>query len=185
MRPVTRPLPSLREAAAILANKRTRSVGRAPRGAGAALAATVKTLGGGLASGAGGLETRWREVVGDTLAKRSEPVRLVKVRAGPAALEIRVDGPAAALIQHQCEEILARANLFLGAGAVGRLRIVQGPLKRSARQDRPSPPALRAGFRRPLDAANEKALGESLAALPEGPLKEALRRLGREVIRGR
>jgi WD40 repeat protein len=44
-------------------------------------------------------------------------------------LELRVDGPAAALVQHQAPEILSRVNLFLGAGSVGKLRIVQGPVK--------------------------------------------------------
>ena len=35
----------------------------------------------------------------------------------------------------------------------------------------------------PLDAAAEQTLADSLAAFPEGPLKTALTRLGREVLR--
>jgi hypothetical protein len=40
-------------------------------------------------------------------------------------------------------------------------------------------------MRPPLDAAAEQALADSLAETPDGPLKAALLRLGREVLRGR
>jgi hypothetical protein len=59
------------------------------------------------------------------------------------------------------------------------LRIVQGPLRNAPR----APPVVRARPRGPLDAAQERALADSLAELPEGPLKAALARLGREVLR--
>ena len=89
-------------------------------------------------------------------------------------------GPGrAALIQHQAPLILDRLNLYLGAGAVARLRIVQGPITRPAAKTAPSRRA-----RPPLDAAAERKLAEGLAKAPEGPLKSALLRLGREVLRG-
>jgi hypothetical protein len=104
-------------------------------------------------------------------------VKLVKGRAGaPSTLEIRVAGPAAAIIQHQAHEILGRVNLFLGAEAVGKLRIVQGPLRRPE----PPPPKRRAA---PLDAALEAKLAADLADAPEGKLKDALTKLGRGVLR--
>ncbi len=59
-------------------------------------------------------------------------MKLVKSRTGGATLELRVAGPVAALIQHQAPLILDRLNLYLGEGAVARLRIVQGPLTRTA-----------------------------------------------------
>jgi hypothetical protein len=89
-----------------------------------------------------------------------------------------VAGPSAALIQHQAHEILARVNLFLGADAVQKLRIVQGPLRPAA--DGAPAPRRRA---MPLDAAKEAELAASLAEAPEGPLKAALTRLGRAVLR--
>jgi hypothetical protein len=67
---------------------------------------------------------------------------------------------------------------------VTRLRIVQGQVK--------PPPAIgsqtkaaQARRRRaqPLDAADEAALEQGLAKAEEGPLKQALRKLGREVLR--
>lgn len=126
------------------------------------------------------LRARWREIVGESLAGRSEPVKLVRARSGGATLELRVAGPVAALVQHQAPLIIDRLNLYLGPGAVARLRIVQGPLSRAA-PARSAPPARR--IRPPLDAAAERALAESLASAREGPLKEALLRLGREVAR--
>ena len=180
---MTRPLPSAQEAARILAVKRTRPIGRPPPAAGRALSKTIKALDARFGQGADGLKARWSEIVGATLARRTQPTKLVKPRTGAGAvLELRVEGPSAAIIQHQAPDILARVNLFLGAGSVERLRIVQGPLRAAA-------PALSnlAARRRgkgPLDAGAEEQLVESLAALPEGRLKAALTRLGREVLRG-
>ena len=99
---------------------------------------------------------------------------------GGATLELRVAGPVAALVQHQAPLILDRLNLYLGAGAVARLRIVQGPLTRPLAA-KAAPPRRR--VRPPLDAAAEQALAESLADTRDGPLKNALLRLGREVMR--
>jgi hypothetical protein len=180
-----RPLPTAQEAMDILKAKRTRPVHRPPPTAGRSLAKLVKALDERFGQGEGGLKARWREIAGEALARRTEPVKLVKGRGGAAAvLEIRVDGPAATLIQHQAPEILERVNLFLGAGAVGRLRIVQGPVRPAAEASRPS--ARAASHRRkppPLDAAAEAKLEAGLACAPDGPLKRALLRLGREVMR--
>ncbi|MEO8926268.1 MAG: DciA family protein [Caulobacteraceae bacterium] len=179
-----RPLPSAGETARILAAKRTRPAGRPPPTAGRTLAKTLKALDARFGQGASGLQARWTEIVGGALARRTEPAKLTAPKAGGGAcLELRVEGPSATLIQHQAPDILARVNLFLGAGAVARLRIVQGPLRGTARQD---PLALHAARRRikgPLDAAAEQALTDSLAKVPEGRLKQALERLGREVLR--
>jgi hypothetical protein len=62
---------------------------------------------------------------------------------------------------------------------VARLRITQGPLSRPAAA-RSAPARRRRG---PLDAAAERQLAESLAGTPDGPLKEALLKLGRGVLR--
>lgn len=176
-----RRLPSTAEAAAILARKRTRPPIRSAPTAGRSLAKFVKQLDDRFGQGTGALAARWREIVGETLAKRTEPSKLTKPRSGGAAtLEIRVDGPAAALIQHQSDEILARVNLFLGSGAVEKLRIVQGPVKAKG------PASGQAARTRkvPLDAAKEAELKASLAPAPEGALKDALQRLGRGALRG-
>ena len=183
-----RPLPSPGETARILAAKRTRPASRPPPTAARALGKTIKALDARFGQGAGGLQARWTEIVGAALARRTEPARLTQPRAtggtgGGASLELRVEGPSAAIVQHQAPDILARVNLFLGAGAVARLRIVQGPLRGLARRDAPTAGAARRRAKGPLDAAAEQALAQSLAKAPDGRLKRALERLGREVWR--
>jgi hypothetical protein len=175
-----RSLPTAQEALRILSEKRTRPQRRPPPPLGRALNKTLKAFDAKFGQGASGLIARWPEVVGAEIAKRTEPVKLTKGRnGGPSSLEIRVAGPAAAIIQHQAHEILARVNLFLGAEAVQKLRIVQGPLQRAAG------PALTRRKLPPLDAAEEARLARDMAAAPEGRLKDALTALGRGVLRQR
>ncbi len=175
-----RPLPTAQEAMRILSEKRTRPQRRPPPPLGRALGKTLKDFDAKFGKGPGALAARWREVVGAEIARRTEVVKLTKGRnGGPSSLEIRVAGPAAAIIQHQAHEILARVNLFLGADAVQKLRIVQGPL-----QARPEPNLPRRKLP-PLDAAQEQTLSQDLAAAPDGPLKNALLALGRGVLRQR
>ncbi|WP_309646489.1 DciA family protein [Phenylobacterium sp.] len=178
---MARQLPTAAEAAAILARKRTRPQRRPPPVAGRSLNRLLKALDGKYGQGPGALQARWREIVGVEIARRTEPVKLTKPRTGgPAALEIRVAGASAALIQHQAPEIVARVNLFLGEAAVNKLRIVQGPLRATA--EAAKPPRRRSA---PLDAAQEAELERGLAETPDGPLKAALLSLGRGVLRRR
>jgi hypothetical protein len=180
-----RRLPSVEEARQILAAKRTRRAPLPPPGAGRSLAPLIRALDEKFGQGSDGLAARWREIVGEALARRTEPVKLTKPRGGGGAvLDLKVEGPAAALIQHQAPDILARVNLFLGAGTVARLRVVQGPVRRLA-ADQTAATAGKNRRRRaqPLDAAVEADLESGLARAADGPLKNALRRLGREVLR--
>lgn len=175
-----RRLPTRDEALRILAQKRTRPVHRPPSSAGRALRTYIRELDARFGQGTGTLTARWREVVGPEIARRTEPVKLVKGRGGgPSVLEVRVAGPAATIIQHQAHEILARVNIFLGPEAVQKLRIVQGPLRRA---ETAAPPRRRPA---PLDAAAEAGLVKALDQAPDGKLKEALLALGRGVLRGR
>ena len=173
-----RDLPTPQEALRILAQKRTRPLRRAPPPAGKALQAYIRELDKKYGQGTAALSARWREIVGAEIARRTEPVKLVKGRNGGASsLEIRVAGPAAAIIQHQAHEILARVNLFLGPEAVQKLRIVQGPLQK---REPPPPPRRRSA---PMDAALESKLAQDLADAPDGKLKDALAALGRGVLK--
>lgn len=174
-----RPLPSPEEALSILRSKRTRPQRRPPPPAGKSLAPLLRELEDRFGKGPAALQARWREIVGDTLARRTEPVRIIKGRNGEGgALELRVDGPVASLIQHQAPQITARLDMLLGKGVVTRLRIVQGPVKAAA-----APAAPRPRRKPPLDAALEKQLADSLAEQPDGGLKQALLKLGRGVLR--
>jgi hypothetical protein len=180
---MARPLPTAQEAIAILARLRSRPPPAGPPAAGRALTSTIKALEVRFGQGADGLKARWRDIVGVDLARRTEPTKLIKTRGGEgAALEIRVEGPAAAIIQHRGPDILSRVNLFLGSGAVTRLRIVQGPLRGAPARGLP-PAKARSRSKIPLDAAAEQELAKGLESFPDGALKAALTRLGREVLR--
>lgn len=174
-----RPLPTAQEALLILATKRTRPARRPAPPLGRSLNRTLRELDAKFGQGPGALQARWREVVGAEIARRTEVAKLTRGRnGGPSSLEIRVAGPAAAIIQHQAHEILARVNLFLGQDkAVQKLRIVQGPLRQA-----PAPAPVRR-LAPPLDAAREAELARGLASAADGPLKAALMALGRNVLR--
>ena len=180
-----RQLPSADDALRILAVKRTRRTPRPPPVAGRALQGLVKALDEKYGAGTGPLLSRWREIVGEPLAAHTEPAKLSKPRNGVGGvLELKVDGPAAALIQHQAPEILARINLVLGQGAVAKLRVVQGVIRRSPAAKGAAQAALARRRRaHPLDAAAEAELQAGVARVEDEKLKASLLRLGREVIR--
>jgi len=119
----------------------------------------------------------WPEIVGGRWAECTAPEKIVwprKEDGGPAVLTVKVDGPAAVFVQHEAGQILERVNAFLGYGAVGRLRIVQGPVVNSGPRAKPADPTLAAD--------REAELGTRVARVDEGPLKQALERLGRGVL---
>lgn len=176
-----RRLPTLEETIQILARRRTRPAPRPAPPAGRALAPVLKQLEERFGQGPGQLQAKWKEIVGETLARHTEPVKLTRGRGNaPGTLELRVSGAAAAIVQHQAPDILKRVSLLIGEGAIGRLRIVQGPVRAQAAKAQ-----VRRRRKGPLDAAAEKQLTEDLKDQPDGPLKTALTDLGREVRRGR
>jgi len=174
-----RPLPTDAEVREILSRRRTRPAPRPAPRAGRALQKLIHDLDERFGRGASALEPRWREIVGDRLARVTRPQKLTKGRGGQGGtLELRVAGPAALLVQHQSEEILQRVNLFLGAGAVERLRIAQGPVK--PLPDLPAVPSRKAA-RPPLPAAAEAELKASLTSASDA-LRGPLERLGRAIL---
>lgn len=135
--PPRRPLPTAQETAEILSRRRSRPMPRAAPPAGRALGPVLKSLEERFGQGPGQLQAKWTEIVGETLSRRTEPVKLTKARGdAPGVLELRVAGPAAAIVQHQAPEILARVSLILGEGTVGGSSIIQGAI-------RPNPGASR------------------------------------------
>jgi hypothetical protein len=109
----------------------------------------------------------WPTIVGPALAAVTAPRRL-----SAGALTLACAGPIAMELQHMAVELINRINTHLGSKAVHTLRFVQVatlPIKGG----RPGP------SRRDLAAA-EKAVAD----LPEGPLRDALARLGSAVLAG-
>lgn len=123
------------------------------------------------------LITRWTEIAGAEIAAHSQPIKVQWPRpvgntpADPATLVLRVEGPMALEIQHQSGVILERVNRFLGWQAVGRLALRQAPLTRPEKRSPPPPP----------DAAKVAEVAETLDAVEDAALKDALARLGASV----
>jgi len=104
--------------------------------------------------------TDWTAIVGPRLAAETLPRRL-----SAGTLTIACSGPMALELQHLAAALVERINTHLGQRVVERLRFVQESLPRSAA---PLPP-------RPAIPPPE------IPGLQEGPLREALQRLGQAV----
>ncbi|ESQ76801.1 DUF721 domain-containing protein [Asticcacaulis sp. AC402] len=185
-----RSLPSIEDSLRILRTNRTRRAPKAPPPVQKQVQPILKSLEArfkGLDDPAHKLQRRWQEIVGDKLARLCEPVRVIKGRPGSAAgsppgsphggaLEIRVQGAYAPLIQHQSGALIDRINLFLGGKSVERLRIIQGPLATKPRTPPPPKP-------QPLTAAEDLALQQELGDVSDEKVRTALLKLGRSVLR--
>ena len=125
------------------------------------------------------LVTRWAEIAGSDIAKYSEPLKMQWPRPvegqpqEPATLVLRVEGPTALEIQHASDAILERVNRFFGWHAVGRLALRQAPLSRPKRPAAPRGP----------DPKAVAKVAESLTAVEDEQLREALARLGASIKR--
>jgi hypothetical protein len=124
----------------------------------------------------------WPEIVGIRYADCSRPERVAWPRGRanndrPGTLVIAVEGPRALLLQHEADQIVERVNGFLGYGAIGRIRIVQGSVSpRSSAQ---------AVEKVPLAAHDLAKLEDALAHVDGEALRSALDRLGRAILAGR
>ncbi len=103
------------------------------------------------------LMSDWPALVGSGIAAMAAPRRF-----SGGTLTLAVDGPAALELQHQATELIARINTALGSRLVERLRFVQD----GAPNDAPAAP--RAPVPTPVP----------VEGLPDGPLHDALARLG-------
>jgi hypothetical protein len=131
-----------------------------------------------------GLVQSWEEIVGPRLAKLSRPERIQWPRRlneddpfQPATLVIACEGAAALHVQHQADEIIGRANTFLGFPAIGRVRIVQKPPLPARKPPAPAP--------RPLSEAEKQRLAGKTANIEDEGLKASLQRLGASVLGSR
>jgi hypothetical protein len=130
----------------------------------------------------------WPAIVGAELAQFTMPDRVVWPRHRDddgetvrhqgrreegAVLILRVDGPRAIEVQHRSRQILERVNGHFGYRAVAEMRILQAPV---ARKPAPAPSAP--------EAIEPGALPPS-AAIEDGGLRDALRRLASVSRRGR
>lgn len=82
------------------------------------------------------LLTGWRAVVGEEIAERTVPLKIVFPRGSRTAgtLHVRVEGAYATELQHNAPRIVERINGFYGYAAIARLALHQGPVERTAGQ---------------------------------------------------
>lgn len=125
------------------------------------------------------LVTFWPEIIGEELASRAQPERLVWPAdsgdaEGGATLVVRAEGRAGLILQHSAPQVLERLNDFLGWRAVVRLRVQAVPPRPVAQvPERPVRPLTR------RESLRLDRLGKGFA---EPELAEAITRLGRAVL---
>jgi hypothetical protein len=116
----------------------------------------------------------WPDIVGEAYARHTAPERIRWPRDGKVATLVVGCDPALALqFAHETDRVRERLNGYFGYPAVGAVRIVQrriGPQHAAVRE-----PALEPE----LPASLEHRLDRI-----EGPLKDALRVLGRRILAG-
>ena len=117
-----------------------------------------------------GVLNDWPDIVGQALADHTAPERLGR----DGTLDVRVGGGWALELKHLEPVVLERIATYFGYRAVTRLKLIQGPL----------PPRRKKKVRRSkaLSATEAKALEASLASTDDPALRQALARLGREVL---
>ena len=154
-------------------SQRGRPQFRAAPNAGLSVSKVMRPLarkhGGG--SSAIALEKIWPEIMGPRWSKISSPVRFLGGRNG-RTLIISAPGPAAALILAQSGPILQRLNAHLGSSHVSRIKVVQSRMTKPARKQ-PN---------RGLAPRQETELRAGLSNIKSERLKEALEKMGRQVL---
>lgn len=132
------------------------------------------------------LITDWPVIIGAEFAGFTQPERLAWPRRAfesddddtlarhandCATLILRVDGPRALEVQHAVPQLIERINTFFGYRAIGRIRIVQGPVRRHKKKTdrRKTIPAR---------AAGDTAPDIDLSGIEDEGLREAVLRLG-------
>jgi hypothetical protein len=127
----------------------------------------------------------WQDIVGERLAKFTQPLRIEwargaardrDVRPEPATLIIRVESAFALEMQHLAPVVLERVNAHYGWRCVGRLVLKQGPVKRDVRSLVP-PPVLR--------EEDRLRVNEAVGGVDADALRGALERLGQAVVAAR
>lgn len=127
------------------------------------------------ARGLAALKRDWADVAGPEFAEIAWPDRFDPARNGrPGVLAVKAAAGAALVLQHDGPRLIERVNRYLGAGAVGRIRIAPGTPPRRQPRQLPSKPIA-------ADHPKATALAERASGVGSDRLAAALTRLGRSV----
>jgi hypothetical protein len=131
-----------------------------------------------------GLIQSWEEIAGPRLAAHTRPERIAWPRRlqeddpfQPATLVIACEGFAALHVQHETGEIIGRVYAFLGFNAIGRIRIVQKPVRKA---DERAKPRLK-----PVTPTEAAKIAKVVGGVDDEGLRAAFERLGRTVLGSR
>lgn len=128
--------------------------------------------------------TAWPDIVGERYGTRVLPDKLIWPRQPelsdpekppqPATLVVHTDGATAMMLSHDSAQVIERINTFYGWAAIGRIKILQKPV-RIKQTEKPKP-------LRSLTEREEEKLDKSLEGVENDRLREALKKLGAQVI---
>lgn len=128
-----------------------------------------------------GLVQSWDEIAGPRLSAHTRPEKMVWPRRmqeddpfQPATLVIACEGFAALHVQHETGEIIGRVNAFLGFNAVGRIKIVQKPVRKASERAKPR--------LKPVSAAEQARIARTVEGIEDEELRASLERLGRTIL---
>ena len=122
------------------------------------------------------LLTRWEEIAGAEIAALCRPVRVSYAQRGfGASLIVWCEGARAPEVEMMAPRLIERVNAAYGYNAIARVQITQSE-KPPDRRRPPGAPKLR-----PLTAEEERQVDDIVDGVADPGLKEALRRLGRNV----
>jgi len=73
------------------------------------------------------LVLRWRDIVGDDVARIAQPTKLTRGADGDV-LTLKCETGATVFLQHETRSLIQRINTYLGGSQVARLKLVGGQL---------------------------------------------------------
>ena len=121
----------------------------------------------------------WPQIAGPEFLARAEPVKIVWPRGTAEAkrktggtLQLKTAPGLALEIQYEAPRIVERINQYFGYGAIVAVRVVPGAMR---------PPTLKASSPG-IDAATGAQLKSQLGGFGDDALRQALYRLGAEVL---
>lgn len=127
----------------------------------------------------GRIVNSWREIVGDKLADKAQPVKIhyrkSKDKKKPdATLEIATSSADATLLHYQKDLILERINQIFGERWITSLRFVNIP-SNTAHKTAKKPKA-------PLTENEKKTLSDMVFEIEDDTLRDRLENLGKAII---
>jgi hypothetical protein len=119
--------------------------------------------------------TQWEAIVGEKLARQTRPLKIKWPRQGSSprkyggTLMVQAAPGFAMELHYESPRLIERLNSYFGYGAISAIKIAPGTY---------APPCSSPNSAPALEPGAESSLGERLAGIAEGGLKEALARLG-------